>query len=98
MCGVGFLARNLLRNVNIGSRVQGGKQIKFPEYKADLLLTQLRTFGIGEPGKVFAVNHQLSPGGLRQSTQKIEQRRLAAAGGADDRYEVALLDFKRNPA
>ena len=44
----------------------------------------------------FAADTDRSPVRHRQAGEEAEQRRLAAAHGADDRHELALLDIERD--
>ena len=51
----------------------------------------------GQPQRVLAVEQHATEGRNVEAGEDPEQRRLAGAGGPEQRHELTGLDFERNP-
>ena len=69
--------------------VSDGHEVKELEDEADLLAAQLRERVLAESGDVGAVDQDLAGARRVEAGDQPEQRRLAAARGADDGQEAA---------
>ena len=90
-------AGDVARDVDIAFGSQRGQQIEFLEDEADFAICACACAPIGQRGEVDAVDQHTSGVGVRQAAQDVEQRRLAAARGADDADELTLLHLRAKP-
>ena len=91
-------AAHRVGDLDIAHGRERGQQVELLEDEADAVLAQPRALGVGERGKVHAVDHHAAFGGLRQPAQQVKERGLARARRADDGDKLARLDGQRNPA
>ena len=66
--------------------------------KPILRLRMRESCGLVERADVDPVEEELAAGGYVEAADDVHQRRLARAGGAHDRDEVAPLDDERDAA
>src|SRR5271168_206030 len=86
----------LPRNFDIAARRQGGEQIELLKYKADLCFTQFGAPGVGQLGKIDAINQDASCSCARQTTKNIEEGRFPATRRADNADKLTRRDHKRD--
>ena len=79
-------------------RIERGQQVEFLKDESDLALAHAGAFAVGERGQVVAVEHDAAAVGVGESAQKIEKSGFAAARGADDADEFALLHAEGDAA
>ena len=92
------VAGNFLRDENVRARVERGQQIEFLEDESDLALAHAGALGVGERGQIVAIEHDAAAIGAGEAAQQIKKCGFAAARGADDADELALLHAEGNAA
>ena len=92
------VTRDFLRHRDVRTRVESGQQVELLEHKADLALAHASAFGVGERGQIVAVEHDAAAVGAREPAQQIKECGFAAARGAHDADELALLHAEGNSA
>src|SRR5258708_28110741 len=91
---VAIPAPDFVGDRDITHRVERRKQVELLEYKSDFALPQGCALGVGKCRKVDAVDQHAPVGRARQAAEYIEQRGLAAAGRANNAYELARFNIK----
>src|SRR5437762_10249571 len=92
------VARDVAGNGDVVGGGQRGKQVVLLEYETDHGLSHTRSLGVGHLRQVMIVYRYRAGGRGCQATDDVEQRRLAGAGGSDDRNELAALDHQVDSA
>src|ERR1700737_3016298 len=89
-------AGDIQRNINVGAGIESWQQIELLEDKSDLAFAQPGALGIRELREVASVKDDVTRVRPSESTQKVKQRGLAAAGRPYHAYELTLLHAKRD--
>ncbi len=87
-------ASELQRHQDVLQGGQRREQVKRLKYETDPLKPEFSSTVFAERENVFAVEEDAATGRLVEPGQKAQERRLAAARGADDGHEGLGLDFE----
>ena len=84
------------RQLDVFKHVQLVDEVEALEHEADVALAELGAVLFLEAAHLLAEQFILAVGGVVQEAEDVEQGRLAAARGAHDGDELAVVDFERN--
>ena len=94
LAGGAGIAGELQRQHHVLEGGQRWHEVKGLEDEADALAAQPRAAVLVERRQVLAAQPHLASGGLIEPGEQREQRRLARAGGADQRHALAGADLE----
>ena len=92
------IAVNELRDSDIAFGGERRQKIEALEHEADFVAAQLGARGVTHRGQIVAVDQTLSPGGLRQPANDVQQGRFAATGRSHDRNGFSRCNFEIHAA
>src|SRR5215472_7883448 len=88
------MSGNVPCNLDVTFGRKRRQEIKLLEDKTDFAAAQAGTIGIRHRRKVDPINDHTARIGVRKAAQDVEERRLAAPGGADDGDELSFAYLK----
>jgi hypothetical protein len=89
---------NIVGDLDVANRGEGGQKIEALEDKADLGAAHTSAFGIAEFSEVNAVNEDGTARGWSEAAEDIEKSRFPGAGGANNSDELAGINRKAHTA
>ena len=75
-----------------------GQQVMELEDEADTTVAETRQLPVRQSKRIDAAERNAPAVGARERPDDLQQRRLARAAGADDRYHLAAHHFERHAA